>query len=263
MKERIVLEQAVSPVRTPQQYPGSDVDRASRRSHPVRGSVAVPGSGPAGSRAAPGAVITVAVMADDSITAQGMEACLRSRPDMCVVPVRSHAQAQVALILVRWVTDEALSWMQRFAQASRNEDPRFVLVGDGMREHQLLRAVTHGVVSVVPRQQADFERVVQEIRGVHEGRADLPDMAVGWLIKQIRAVRKDVLDPNGLTAAGLETREVEVLRLLADGLGTAQIATQLNYSERTVKNIIHGVLTRLKLRNRVQAVAFALRTGAI
>ena len=258
-----MLEQTVSPVRTPQQHPGPGADRVSRRPRSVREPMAALGPGPAGLRPAPGAVITVAIMADDSITAQGAETCLRSLSDIRVVPVRSHAQAQVALIMVRWVTDEALSWMQRFAHACENDDPRFVLVGDGMREHQFLRAVTHGVVSVIPRQQADFERIVHEIRGVHEGRADLPDMAVGWLINQIRAVRKNVLDPNGLTAAGLEAREVEVLRLLADGLGTAQIAEQLNYSERTVKNIIHGVLTRLKLRNRVQAVAFALRTGAI
>jgi DNA-binding NarL/FixJ family response regulator len=53
------------------------------------------------------------------------------------------------------------------------------------------------------------------------------------------------------------------LRLLADGLGTQEIAERLNYSERTVKNIIHAVRCRLELRNRVHVVAYAVRNGVI
>ena len=62
---------------------------------------------------------------------------------------------------------------------------------------------------------------------------------------------------------GLAPREVEVLRLLADGLDTSEIAHQLAYSERTVKNVVHDVTTRLQLRNRSHAVAYALREGLI
>ena len=61
----------------------------------------------------------------------------------------------------------------------------------------------------------------------------------------------------------MSTREVAVLRLLADGLDTTGIASQLSYSERTVKHIIHGVVSRERLRNRVHAVAFALRLGVL
>ena len=63
--------------------------------------------------------------------------------------------------------------------------------------------------------------------------------------------------------AGLAPREVEVLRLLADGLDTSEIARKLAYSERTVKNVVHDVTTRLQLRNRSHAVAYALREGLI
>ena len=134
---------------------------------------------------------------------------------------------------------------------------------DGVREHHVLRAITYGLVSVISRQEADFDRILRAVSGVREGRLEMPEVALGWLVNQIRAIQQDVLEPKGLTTAGLETREVDVLRLLADGLGTPEIATKLNYSERTVKNIIHGVLTRLKLRNRAHAVAFALRNGAL
>ena len=54
-----------------------------------------------------------------------------------------------------------------------------------------------------------------------------------------------------------------MLRLVADGYDTAEIAQQLAYSERTVKNVLHDVTTRLQLRNRSHAVAYALREGLI
>jgi len=54
-----------------------------------------------------------------------------------------------------------------------------------------------------------------------------------------------------------------VLRLIADGCDTSEIANRLAYSERTVKNVLHDVTTRLQLRNRSHAVAYALRQGLI
>ena len=72
-----------------------------------------------------------------------------------------------------------------------------------------------------------------------------------------------MLAPHDLTIAGLYTREVEVLRLVAEGADTLEIAQRRSYSERTVRNIIHGLLTRMKLNNRAHAVAYALRNGVM
>ena len=66
-----------------------------------------------------------------------------------------------------------------------------------------------------------------------------------------------------MTLAGLAEREIEVLRLVAEGLDTNEIAHRMCYSERTVKNVIHDVTTRLQLRNRSHAVAYAMRQGLI
>ena len=52
-------------------------------------------------------------------------------------------------------------------------------------------------------------------------------------------------------------------RLLAEGFDTAEVGERLFYSERTVKNIIHDVTSRLELRNRTHAVAYAIREGLI
>ncbi len=207
--------------------------------------------------------VTVAVLAGDPITGQGAVAYLRTRAEVKIVSVDKQHEAEVVLVIVDTITEDTLKLMERAADASVNRDARFVLVGNGVREHHVLRAITCGLVSVIPRREADFEHVLRAITEVREGRLEMPGVALGWLVGQLRAIQQDVLEPNGLTAAGLETREVDVLRLLAEGLGTPEIAARLNYSERTVKNIIHGVLTRLKLRNRAHAVAFAVRSGAL
>jgi DNA-binding NarL/FixJ family response regulator len=69
--------------------------------------------------------------------------------------------------------------------------------------------------------------------------------------------------PDDPRAPELSTREVAVLRLLADGFDTAEVARALCWSERTVKNAVHDITTRLRLRNRTHAVAYALRRGLI
>jgi len=68
---------------------------------------------------------------------------------------------------------------------------------------------------------------------------------------------------RALTIAGLTKRERDVLALLAEGYSTREVATQLAYSERTIKNIVQDVTMRLNLRNRTQAVVYAVRNGWI
>jgi DNA-binding NarL/FixJ family response regulator len=65
------------------------------------------------------------------------------------------------------------------------------------------------------------------------------------------------------TVRELTPRELRVLTLLADGYRTSEIALELAYSERTIKHAIAAMTSRLQLRNRTQAVAFAVREGLI
>jgi DNA-binding NarL/FixJ family response regulator len=64
-------------------------------------------------------------------------------------------------------------------------------------------------------------------------------------------------------ASGPNSRERDVLMLLADGFSTREVARRLCYSERTIKNIVQEFTSRLQLRNRTQAVAYAVRRGWI
>jgi DNA-binding CsgD family transcriptional regulator len=94
------------------------------------------------------------------------------------------------------------------------------------------------------------------------GRVEPSDL-LGRLLNQIGSLQRDLLTPRGLTFTGLTKRELEVLRLVAAGYNTNEIARRLAFSERTVKNAIHDVTTRLQLRNRSHAVAYAVRQGLI
>ena len=75
--------------------------------------------------------------------------------------------------------------------------------------------------------------------------------------------RMRVPSPMTTSLSPLTVREQEVLRLVADGHPTREVAKRLSYSERTVKNVIHDVVTKFNARSRSQAVAAAVREGLI
>ncbi|KAB1140852.1 response regulator transcription factor [Streptomyces luteolifulvus] len=208
-------------------------------------------------------MISIAILASDPVTGEGAASCLQRQRGLGLLPQQEHERADVVLMLTVDVVEETMRLMEAVAARSVNPGMGIVLVTGSMAESQVVRAVQFGLRSVIWRQDAGFDRIAKAIRSVADGCGVLPASVQGWLINHIGAVHRDVLGPMGLTASGLEAREVDVLRLLADGLDTTEIAQKLNYSERTIKNIISGVMNRLGLRNRTHAVAFALRSGAV
>ena len=207
--------------------------------------------------------MTVAIMATEQLVAEGAAAYLRTYPGITPVAADCVERASVVLVIADRVGEGTLAILQRAAELAPDREMRFVLVCDDIREPQLLRALNWGLVSILPRKETGYERIARALMNAGAGKLELPADAHGWLEERIRLVQRDVLAPHDLTAAGLYTREVEVLRLLAEGADTLEIARRLSYSERTVRNIIHGLLTRMKLNNRAHAVAYALRNGAM
>jgi DNA-binding NarL/FixJ family response regulator len=86
---------------------------------------------------------------------------------------------------------------------------------------------------------------------------------LGEFMQGLTRVSRDLLEPNGLSLSLLSTREQQVLSLVAEGQSTREVAIRLHYSERTVKNVLHDVVTKLNARTRSQAVAEAVRQGLI
>lgn len=205
---------------------------------------------------------TVAVRATDQITAQGAAAHLSAYSELTVLAPHEHQQCHVLLVLANKVTDAAIDLIRDTALAHTGGGPALVLVADEIDDKHLLRAVEYGLVSFLLRGQTDFDHVAEAIRAAQAGYIQLPAAVLHSLLNRLDGGRTHLPRGHGLPNR-LTVRETDVLRLLSEGLDTAEVATNLNYSERTVKSVIHQALTRLKLRNRVHAVAYALRTGAI
>ncbi|WP_228769589.1 response regulator transcription factor [Actinokineospora alba] len=140
---------------------------------------------------------------------------------------------------------------------------QFVLISSVEQDMTLMHAVELGVCAVAGRAEATATRLVQLLRVAAEGEATMPANVLGRLLKHVSRLQHDVLAPQGLNVVGLSDRETEMLRLVSRGMSTREIAGELNYSERTVKNVLHGVTTRFQLRNRSHAVAYALHEGLI
>jgi DNA-binding NarL/FixJ family response regulator len=129
-------------------------------------------------------------------------------------------------------------------------------VTDFMTEWELRAAVACRVVAVLSRVEAAGDRFVAEVLSAAGGDGTMPAEVLDELLERARRA-------SPTRGPRLSAREVEVLRLMADGWDTADIASQLCYSERTVKNVIYALTSRLKLRSRPHAVAFAMRAGLI
>lgn len=107
------------------------------------------------------------------------------------------------------------------------------------------------------------EVLVRLVTAAAAGEGALPPDLLGRLLHQVSRLQRHVLEPRGLQLTGVSTRESAVLRMVAAGLSTKEIADRLSYSERTVKSILHDITNRFQLRNRAHAVAYALKEGLI
>jgi DNA-binding NarL/FixJ family response regulator len=204
--------------------------------------------------------IAVYVYAHDPISQAGLASQLRTRPEIMVVD-HDVDLATVAVVVVDEV-DEETTRVVRAIQRN-NGIPRVVLVVTRLDDAGMLAGVEAGACGLLRRSEALPERLVEAIQSAATGDGSVPADLLGRLLEHVGRLQRQVLTPRGLTISGLTEREIEVLRLVADGLDTAEIAGSLAYSERTIKNIIHDVTARLNLRNRSHAVAYAVRQGLI
>jgi DNA-binding NarL/FixJ family response regulator len=134
-----------------------------------------------------------------------------------------------------------------------------VCASDSGRE-AALSALQAGAVGYLRKDELTQESLGTSVRAAINGSSVVtPDLLEHLLAK---------LPENGAAArlggrAQLTDREQQVLALIAAGHPTREVALELSYSERTVKNVLHDVVTKLNARSRSQAVAFAVREGLI
>ncbi|MER5214901.1 LuxR C-terminal-related transcriptional regulator [Streptomyces sp. NPDC002838] len=204
--------------------------------------------------------VTVAVYAADPILRVGVVQQLRQRPEIDLLADADAERAEVSLVVVDHVDDDVAALLHRLRH---NAVTRTGLVIGTLGSGALQRVIECGVAAVVRRAEADQDQLLHVVLAIANGEGVLPGDLLGKLLTHVASLQRSALDPRGLALSTLTTREADMLRLVSEGLDTAEIARKTAYSERTVKNVLHEITTRLQLRNRAHAVGYALRNGLI
>jgi DNA-binding NarL/FixJ family response regulator len=202
----------------------------------------------------------VRVRASDPVSEAGVASQLRVQHDLEVLSSDSPTRPDVVVLVSDRVDEPTATGIRATRDAG---GPRVVLVVGSVDGVEVLAAVEAGVAAIVRRSEATPDRLCTAIRAAATGDGHLPPDLLGRLLQQVGDAQRKAAVPTGLTFGGLTQRELTVLRLIADGYSTSEIATRMAYSERTIKNSIHDLVSRFHLRNRTHAVAFAVRQGLI
>ncbi|GAA4715870.1 response regulator [Phytohabitans rumicis] len=212
--------------------------------------------------------IRVLVVDDQALVRSGFIMILDAEPDISVVGEAADGAQAVELavslrpdVVVMDVRMEVMDGVEATKRICHLTDAKvLVLTTFDLDEHvyDALRAGANGfLLKTICRAE-----LVEAVRVVARGEALLAPTVTRRLIEDLMRRPHAVLRPPARLAE-LTTREVETLRLLARGLSNAEIAAQLTVSDHTVKTHVSNVLSKLGLRDRVQAVVFAYESGVV
>src|SRR6185437_1414445 len=227
---------------------------------PVQATATAEQVGGRGGSGRPAAIeaIVVRIDARDLISEAGVRMQLRSRPEIQIA-----LPGQLAAVVVA-VTDAVDEETTRWLRGLHRADGLPVVLVSGRVDGRALSALVEaGVRGVLRRPDATAERLVSAVRSAAAGHGDLPPELLRQLLDHLAGLNRQLLNPRGYSFSGLTERERTVFQLLAEGLSSREVAVRLSYSERTIKTVIQDLTLRLQLRNRTQAVAYALRNGCI
>jgi DNA-binding NarL/FixJ family response regulator len=207
--------------------------------------------------------ISVLIVAKDPISQAGVERKLLGLSDISVLTRSARRHPDIAIVVADTIDDEVLGCIRTLRRHSLS---RIVVVA-AVTAPSVALATEAGANGILPRSLADGTRLAWVIRQVRHGGtlssivAD--ERAVAAPAKPAPAPDPVISAPATNAAPPVSDRDREVLRLLAEGCDTGEIARQLAYSEPTIKNAIQRLFDQLKARNRPHAVALALRSGII
>lgn len=213
-------------------------------------------------------MLSVMVHTESTITQAGLQSILHSHPDLSVVGTSSNSasllkqveELQPDVVVLEWLGEEN-EWVWEILQTLSSEfsRPAIVVLADAEDDAWAIDALRLGVRAILPRNAA-IEEITAAVVAAGVGLVVLhPDLL------------EDLLPPNEPPASALPTspmqaltpREIEVLGMLALGLGNKTIAKQLGISEHTVKFHVSSIFTKLNASSRTEAVTLGARLGLI
>jgi DNA-binding NarL/FixJ family response regulator len=210
-------------------------------------------------------MIRVAIADDLDMIRSGFELIVNNEDDMTVVAsvatgdeimqVCAYRPVDVVLMDIRMPGTDGLAASEAILAGA--EPPRILILTTFGLDEYVSRAVAAGCSGFLLK-DATADVLVEAIRSVHNGDAVLAPSLLSTVFDQARSGVTTRTVPG---VEDLTERELEVLKLLAGGRSNAEIADALFLSEATVKTHVTRVLSKLGVRDRVQAVIAAFTAG--
>jgi DNA-binding NarL/FixJ family response regulator len=214
-----------------------------------------------------------AVIADDQalvrtgfgmiLAADGIEVTAEAADGAEAVAAVRDTRPDVVLMDIRMPGMDGIEATRRILSDESADGTRVIILTTYDLDHYVYAALTAGASGFLLKDVTP-EHLVAAVRLVQSGDALLAPAITRRLIERF-AHREEARPAPGPhhDLSGLTPRELEVLRLLATGLSNAELADRLFLSQTTVKTHIGRILSKLDLRDRVQAVVLAYETGLI
>ena len=147
------------------------------------------------------------------------------------------------------------------ASVSQASNAHVIACAPDCDEESVVAAVEAGATSYLRKDMLTQELLHAAMQAAKGGAAIVAPQHLGTMLRG--SAGPSAQEAGHGSGPRLTDREQRVLALIADGHPTREVAVELCYSERTVKNILHDVVTKLNARSRSQAVAHAVRDGLI
>ncbi|GER90742.1 DNA-binding response regulator [Dictyobacter vulcani] len=212
------------------------------------------------------ALIRVCIVDDHIVVRQGIQAFLATRTDIQVVgEAGSGAEALQLVTTLKpdvLLLDLAMPGLDGVETTQRvkkiHPQTYIVVLTSYAQDEYIFPAIRAGALSYLLKESAG-EEIVNAIYKAARGEAILHPRVASRVIQELQGKRRDALNPF----RELSERELEVLRLIANGYSNAMIANHLVISEGTVKSHVNNILSKLHLTDRTQAAVLAWREGIV
>ncbi|SKA12113.1 two component transcriptional regulator, LuxR family [Marinactinospora thermotolerans DSM 45154] len=214
--------------------------------------------------------IRVLVCDDQALIRTGLSTIIDAQPDLAVagecgdgrtaVELARRLRPDVVVMDVRMPILDGIEATRLLAGAGVEHPVKVLVVTTFNLDEYVYEALRAGASGFLLK-DAPPDRLLHGIRTVAMGTALLDPQVTRQLVGRYAARIRPV--ENGARDTPLTPRELEVLRLIADGLSNSEIAATLVISHETVKTFVSRILTKLGLRDRVQAVVYAYRHGLV
>jgi DNA-binding NarL/FixJ family response regulator len=215
--------------------------------------------------------IRLLLVDDQELVRTGLRLFLETQDDLAVVgEAGDGAEAvdrarelrpDVVLMDIRMPRVDGVEATARLTGAAIEPPPRVIVLTTFDLDEYVFGALRAGAAGFLLK-DAPRERLLEAIHVVHGGDALLSPSITRRLVEDF-ATRTDPLEPPAAVLAVLTPREREVLRLVARGYANHEIADRLVVTDATVKSHVGAILSKLNLRDRVQAVVFAYEHGVV